>query len=280
MQFEYPCFEIKRNLTVEEFYTIFELDIEDKYVFVGEMHDFWELMFVEKGTISVCADDRVYELKENDLIIHKPMELHKFSIENGAIAFIMSFSLNGKYAELFKNCTVKLSSKQRSYMYEIIKHLKQLVTEVDDGGTWYLSRIRDDDVSMHEIGILTERFLLSLVKSNTPILDLPSNYETEIFKQTVHIIDDNLSTWITTADIAEKLNISVSYLKKVFSKYAGLGVHKYFLKAKMTYACRLLQRGMSISEVAEALSFSSYNYFSIVFKRETGKTPSQFKHDK
>ena len=80
--------------------------------------------------------------------------------------------------------------------------------------------------------------------------------------------------------IAKKLNVSVSYLKKIFTKYAGLGVHKYFLKSKITIACRLLRRGMSVCEVSEKLSFSSHNYFSTVFKRETGRLPSEFRKEK
>ena len=72
----------------------------------------------------------------------------------------------------------------------------------------------------------------------------------------------------------------VSYLKKIFSKYAGLGIHKYFLKSKITIACRLLRRGMSVCDVSEKLSFSSHNYFSTVFKRETGRLPSDFRKEK
>ena len=67
--------------------------------------------------------------------------------------------------------------------------------------------------------------------------------------------------------------MSVSYLKRTFAKYAGLGVHQYFLKTKILCASHMLKSGKSITETADALSFSSPNYFSTVFKREMGVTP-------
>ena len=67
-------------------------------------------------------------------------------------------------------------------------------------------------------------------------------------------------------------------LKRVFSKFAGMSVHKYFLNLKLNAALKLLQSGKTVTEVTETLNFSSQSYFSSAFKRETGKLPSEFKN--
>ena len=75
-------------------------------------------------------------------------------------------------------------------------------------------------------------------------------------------------------DIAEFCNVSQSWLKRIFERFAGVGIHKYFLQMKMSKAAELLQEGVSVTETAERLGFSSQAYFSAAFRRETGSAAS------
>ena len=84
----------------------------------------------------------------------------------------------------------------------------------------------------------------------------------------------------TVNQIARHCCLSVSSLKRLFIKYTGINVHKYFLKLKFKMAYQLLQDGMNISEVSEKLNFSSQSYFSASFKREIGINPSKIKDQK
>ena len=59
-----------------------------------------------------------------------------------------------------------------------------------------------------------------------------------------------------------------------------LSYNEYFLQIKVLYAKKLLSNGMTVSEIAEKLSFSSQNYFSVVFKRKVGVSPLQYKKSK
>ena len=55
-----------------------------------------------------------------------------------------------------------------------------------------------------------------------------------------------------------------------------MGIHKYLLKLKTAAAIQLLQQGCSVNEVSRQLGFANQNYFSTVFKRETGLPPSRY----
>ena len=79
-------------------------------------------------------------------------------------------------------------------------------------------------------------------------------------------------------EIAAAVHLSVSALKRIFKKYAGMGVHKYFLKLKLKTAIELLENGDSVTEIAKKLNFSSQAYFTNVFKRETGESPSLYRN--
>ena len=99
----------------------------------------------------------------------------------------------------------------------------------------------------------------------------------KLFKNAVNYMNENLHLPLKIRDIAEKCCISSTGLKKIFMDYAGLGVHKYFLRLKVNRAITLLANGNSVSDTSESLGFSSQAYFSAAFKRETGILPSEVK---
>lgn len=56
-----------------------------------------------------------------------------------------------------------------------------------------------------------------------------------------------------------------------------MGIHKYYLNIKIQQAADLLKAGESVTVIADKLNFSSQNYFPIVFKREIGVSPTDYK---
>ena len=115
--------------------------------------------------------------------------------------------------------------------------------------------------------------LLSIYISNQISHELNSE-SARIFKQAVNYMKNNISTSLTITDVAEHCCISATGLKTLFASYAGLGVHKYFLKLKINLATKLLEQGTSVNVVADRLGFSGQAYFSAAYKRETGRSPS------
>lgn len=275
-------FNIDKKINIESLVTAFEQEFEPGFVFQGESHNFWELFYVEEGTVCVSADERVLNLSKNEIIFHKPMELHKFYVEETthAKAFIMSFSLSGEQADFFEKCALTLSSTQRELLYSIVRLVRQYQSKDADFKQSVLVSLCHKSSALQQLCCMTELFLLSLLENSHHVEATSDTLDTKVFKKCVTLMEQNVCEWISVPELAAMCNVSVSYLKKIFSKYAGFGVHKYFLKIKIIYASELLKQGKTVSEVARLLSFSSQNYFSIVFKRETGLSPLNFKNKK
>ena len=276
----WPTYDNKRFISIVCFISAFEKHLGRNFVFSGEMHDFWEMLYVIKGNVCVSADERVYELKENDIIFHKPMELHKFHSSCESVIFVMSFKLNGELTSELCDRTQSLNENQKNNLMNLINLFKNNRVDADDLYYEFIGAFDNKPLLINQAACATELFLLSVCEDKASLITASENIDAKIFKNTVIQMEKNITESFSVQDFADLQNVSVSYLKKIFSKYAGIGVHKYFIRTKITYACKLLKDGKNIYEIADILSFSSPNYFCLAFKRETGKTPSQFKAEK
>ena len=82
----------------------------------------------------------------------------------------------------------------------------------------------------------------------------------------------------TSAKLAQELAISASQLNKKLKDATGYPTSVYILQVKLDYAKKILSsQNKTIGEVATECGIYDVNYFSRVFKKYNGMTPTQFK---
>ncbi|MNI36476.1 HTH-type transcriptional activator Btr [compost metagenome] len=78
-------------------------------------------------------------------------------------------------------------------------------------------------------------------------------------------------------ELAELVQLSYTYLSRAFKEITGYSVIEFFNKLKMDKAkALLLEDGMKIKDVAQTLGYSDEFYFSRLFKKMEGVSPSEF----
>ena len=93
------------------------------------------------------------------------------------------------------------------------------------------------------------------------------------------IMEENILKEIDPEKLAEKLNISYSWFRKVFKEYTGYAPAKYFQILKLRKAKQLLMDGeLSIKEIAYLLNYHSIEYFFSFFKKNVGYTPTEYRN--
>ena len=276
-------FDKKPLIHIDSFFTFFIEQFDKDYYFNGEMHDFWECIYVLKGKIWASNDEKVYELNEGDIIFHHPMALHKLSVmsRNGADLLIFSYTMDGELKTFFKEKTFSLNKAQKKILNDALDymHSKSKDMELPPDFLEYNRLLAPSDNSpiyLQRVTYYIYQLFLSLADSGEISTSI-STSETKTFKTAVRYMLSNLHRQPTVAEIAENSNTSISGIKRIFIKYAGMSVHKYFLNLKLNSAAKLLQSGKTVNEVAEKFNFSSQSYFSTTFKREIGKHPSEYK---
>ena len=81
--------------------------------------------------------------------------------------------------------------------------------------------------------------------------------------------------------VAKAVHISSSYLSRVFTTLAGQSFCDYICDERMSLARQLLNKtDDSIDEISNRCGFSSPNYFSMVFKKYMGQTPTAYRKNK
>jgi AraC-like DNA-binding protein len=91
---------------------------------------------------------------------------------------------------------------------------------------------------------------------------------------------EELPSISVSAYLSKKLNYSYTYLARLFSEKRGTTLKHYFIAQKIERAKELITYGVSLSEIAFRLHYSSTSHLSSQFKKITGLTPSNFKKAK
>ncbi len=101
---------------------------------------------------------------------------------------------------------------------------------------------------------------------------------TPLTAKIVRYLHKNLAQRITLSDIGKMTFFSPVYCDTVFKKDMGVSIIDYLLGKRIAEAKKLLIEGtFSLSEIAQQSGFEDSNYFSRVFKKRTGYTPTEYK---
>jgi len=85
---------------------------------------------------------------------------------------------------------------------------------------------------------------------------------------------------ITLSHTAQYLHINPSYLSQLFKQHQGVNFMDYVIELRMKEARKLLSlTTLRVSEIAERLGYNDLAYFTNMFKKITGTTPSSYRKD-
>ncbi|SHE86856.1 AraC family transcriptional regulator [Dysgonomonas macrotermitis] len=92
------------------------------------------------------------------------------------------------------------------------------------------------------------------------------------------IMLEHYHTSILPEEVAQRVNMSYSWFRRIFKQYTGFAPAQYILELKIQKSKELLTNTMMTSqEVAFAVGFDNSDYFCSTFKRKTGYTPIKYR---
>lgn len=265
--------EVNPSFKIKSFIMAINVFHPKDFVFSGEMHDFWEIVYVVSGSVIATGDERIYHLESGQMLFHKPMEFHRIRSADGTSPhlLILSFKTAGEGMEKYKECHISLNNEEQ-------KNFEQTFTSCYDAILSYEQNNSDYPYKSHIAASMLELFLLGLTRNNKTVQSILTRDE-KYFRQIVGVMKENCRENLSLEQIAKLCEMSVSNMKRVFRLFSDVGLSKYYLQLRMRYAMTLLDDDLSVTQVARIMNFSDVSYFHTVFKRETGMTPCSYKRN-
>lgn len=259
---------ISNVFEIKGFYSAIKYNWDEKFIFNGESHGFWEAVFVESGMVEVTEDENVYLLGGGNLILHAPMEFHRIRSAQGTSpkGFIFSFLTLGELPESLRSGVFTLEPS-------LLKRYCDLCEKI-----YQFFHFPSSPTQGQEVGALLSAFLIKL-GSRSAVSGISMTQSATEYRNIVSYMSQNVHLNLTLSDIARENNVSISYVKLLFSTYAGISPKSYFNQLRLRRASELLDEGRSVTEIATAMNFSSPSYFSAFYKRHTGISPSEQQKD-
>lgn len=235
----------------------------EEYEYAGEKHPFWELVYVLSGSVGITAGEKIYILDAGQCLLHPPNEFHRIRSERGTEPHVLNLSFHSDSMPAYQGRIFMPDAALREELLEIS-------TEIRSG-------LHDsDEVLLTEERVRFEYWLLRALRS------VGEGGATESmgalrYGEIIQVMRTHIGEPLNANEIAKLCNMSLSNLKKIFTRYAGMGVARYFTEMKMQRAAELLRTGKRVGEVAAELGFSDQNYFSTVFRRIMGTPPGSYR---
>lgn len=275
-------------INITKIVTVNHFEFEKNFIFKGESHDFWEIVYADRESLICTADSRVINLKEGELLFHKPGEFHSLAANGFAppSVYILSFVCRSAAMKFFEGKKLAPNKNFAKYIYSIF----------EEGARTFAIPFSDPEqkkMALAEMPSLgggqiiknyLEIFLINLLRFYTETESgnetfLPGNkLSSKPVDEIMRVLKSNVRNPLTIDEICAETSYGRAYLFRVFKAETGKSIIEYFIDMKIELAKQLLLEGkLSVKEISAELSFNEPNYFTKTFKKVTGMTPSEYK---
>lgn len=263
-------------------FTVHYFEYDCGYVFKGEKHDFWEFLYVDAGAVEVIAGERKLLLEKGSVIFHQPNEFHAFRAigKKAPNLIVVSFDCDSPYMEAFRGRVLQANEAQIRFFGALVEEAKRTFCRP------LVSPLRcraDAPFGSEQVFRMTlEHLLISLYRclneetQKSAAAPLSGNHQYLVDQVTVYL-RERLGQRLTVADICRDNMISRSLLQQVFHENVGCGVIECFNRMKIDAAMEMIRENRyTYSQIAEILNYSSYQYFSLQFRKYARMSPSEY----
>ena len=275
---EFVPMNIFSSLFVNTLYTAYYADFDRDFYFPGESHDFWEMDCVIRGCSGVTSGEHVYECGPYELVIHAPNVFHTAWTQDSEFLTEVTISFDMKGPEhLLPKGKFILNDVERFYMDRLKETIPELFVNTKD--TDYLPlQIREGTTlaNIQSFKNTLELLLLSLGQRNREAAQPAAGKDAGQITAMARYMNEHVCDALNLDTLCQVFGVSRSTVKALFRRYTGSGVMAYYRYLRVKHAISLLDAGLSMAEISSVMNFSTQNYFSAFFKRETGMAPLEY----
>jgi AraC-like DNA-binding protein len=244
---------------------------------ISHNHKETELIIVTDGKVRVCINSRkTYVAKKGDVIVIAPYEYHSYSTFEGeafdhlCVCFDLELLCDKALVEDLQSgnlCVSSIISGDLPYAKTLYKNIQESVEYCREGAEGW---------ELFTVASLSSFF--GIIKRHGHIIRAERSYKDEFCKNVLDIFKKDFGNDLTSGALAKRLNVSPSYFCRKFKTLFGYTFSEYLCIYRIEKSKELLEKSADcVSDVATAVGFSSFSYYSKTFKFYTKTTPSEYR---
>jgi AraC-like DNA-binding protein len=288
----FPRIGLQQVIAIGNLISLHYFEYAKGYVFEGEEHDFWEFLYVDKGEVEVRADDRTLELRQGQIIFHKPHEFHTVRVHQQHTPpnlIVMAFESLSPAMSAFEGCTFELGNRERELLAHLVQEgFRSFEPPYNDPASHVLVRKADAPLGSEQLmKAYLEVLLISLARraagaegaggSDKLSTMRKERDDRQLAESIVGYMGQHLSESLSLDEIGRAFHLGKSRLKDVIQTHTGMGVLEYYKHLKIEQAKTMIREHQAnYTEIAERLGYAGIHYFSRDFKKRTGMSPTEY----
>lgn len=290
MKDNFTHISFEKVINIEKIITIFYMELSKSFAYEGERHDFWEMVYIDKGEMICTVDKNRFVLKSGEMVFHKPNEFHNLS-GNNAVApnvSILTFECKSRAMRYFEGKIFKLDAEEKALLSMLFTEGLSCYRLIDERNPRLQNLIKLEDSpygSSQMTKNLLEVFLIRLCRHKDVLTKkMRQSYFVDGMdisypvKEILDYLRQNVYNKISIRDVVRHTGKSESTVKALFARHYRDGIMHYYNSLKIKEARKLIREGnYNIAQISDLLHFDNPQYFSKCFKRFTNMTPSEYK---
>ena len=256
------------------------------YCFTPHTHDAVELIYILEGSMILSIGENRYTAHPGELYIANPYEIHS--------AYLTEETPTVRY--------VYITAPLHELCFSPDTQIQELTTDLLEARRHCRNFCRDSQISaaigsrMLEMAhvypnqkntgeaeciLLGEmyRILAALIGASVITATNGSEQKAILFVRKVsQFLEDHYMHEITPQMLTEQFSYHPDYFSRLFSKLFGIPFRTYLTEYRISRAMELFLRSeeTSVHEIAAKVGFSDYCYFSHMFKKHVGISPTEY----
>ena len=221
------------------------------------------MVIVLDGETEYIVDHQKYVVHKNDLLIFSPKILRsgKTNLQNpwGFVSIVFCMDMNDEARDFFDRPIL--------IWHDIKEDTRKLF--LDAAKVW----LGKNPLYQIKCSLLITEIIYKIILAKLPYNKIPHIKKLENARI---FIQENFRDEISVEALAESIGMSVSYFRRLFHEAYDYSPMQYIINLRIENARDLLLSGeVNVSEAARLSGFDDIYYFSTLFKRKTGSSPSQ-----
>lgn len=246
-------------------------------------HDFFEVLYLKKGSGFHVIDGNNYEIKPPCVFFMSRGQAHKLELSQDIEGYLFIFTAD--FYLLNRADQNRLIEFPFFYTIHQDNPPLQLENESDIRFLEDLFRKGIAEISQPEgYSIEMLRSILDLILTTCAArYQAPENLMNKgkgqiLVKRFFHFLEENHHKNLSLNEYARMIGVTANHLTQTIKQLTGKTSSEIIKEKQLLEIKRLLvHTSLSVSEIAAQLNFDDQSYFTKFFKRETGYTPMQFR---